>query len=176
MAGMLLTVADDIKNWKGKPKELIVFLSEKTVKQETPIQEALELLNGGSKTEKGIAADVIEGVSKAKPELLRPYIPQLIEHINDKVPKVKWGIPEAIGNLSQKYPEESAKAVPNLLTNTKDESTVVKWCAAFALSEIAKNNISIQDSLVPKMKQIAEDEKNNGVRNVYLKALKKMKK
>lgn len=171
-----MAVADEIKNWQGKPKELIVFISDKIVKEDRDFPQILKLLESGSKTERGIAADIIEQISMTKPELLKPHIKVLVGYINDRVPKVKWGIPEAIGNLAQKYPDETVEAVPKLLINAKDDSTVVKWCAAFALGEIAKNNLSIQDSLVLKITEIANAERNNGVRNVYLKAIKKIKK
>jgi hypothetical protein len=85
-------------------------------------------------------------------------------------------VPESIGNLAQKFPKEVEKAVPKLLVNTKDESTVVRWCAAFALSEIIKNNPGVREELVPKIEGIIKNEKNNGVKNVYLKALKTINK
>ena len=96
--------------------------------------------------------------------------------LTTKFPRVKWGVPESIGNLAQKFPTEVEKAVPKLLVNAKDESTVVRWCAAFALSEIAKNHPKVRKELVPKIEGIIKNEKNNGVKNVYLKALKTIKK
>jgi hypothetical protein len=171
-----LQVLEEIRNWKGKPKELVVFLSEQSVTDPALIGQVIEGLKSGSKVETGTCADVIEEVSKTKPELLEPYINDLINQINSKIPRVKWGAQEAIGNLSAKYPAETEAAIPKLLANTKDKSIVVKWCAAYAISEIAKNNPATRASLVPKMKQIAETETNNGVKNVYLKAIKKIDK
>lgn len=169
-----MEIEKEIKNWKGKPKELLTFLTEKIATDNGLFPQVINLLKTGSKVEKGTSADIIEQVSIDKPELVAPYFDELIDYINYDLPRVKWGIPQAIGNLSKKYPIEAEKAIPKLLINTKDESTVVKWCAAFAISEIAKNNVSAQSILVPKMQEIAEAEKNNGVRNVYLKALKKI--
>jgi DUF1680 family protein len=81
-------------------------------------------------------------------------------------------VPETIGNLAQKDPTEVEKAIPNLLVNTKDKSTVVRWCAAFALTEITKSNPAIRKELDQKIEEIVQNEKNNGVKNVYLTALK----
>jgi len=169
-----LEIADEIKSWKGKPKELVTFLTEKISSNNALFPQVINLLKTGSKVEKGTSADIIEEVSIGNPELVAPYIDDLIGYINYDLPRVKWGIPQAMGNLSKKYPLEAEKAIPKLLVNTKDESTVVKWCAAFAISEIAKNNPSAQATLVAKMQEIAKAEKNNGVRNIYLKALKKI--
>lgn len=82
-------------------------------------------------------------LSKGKPEIVAPYIDDMIDYINYKAPRVRWGVPETIGNLAQKYPTEVEKAIPNLLVNTKDKSTVVRWCAAFALTETASHAYSI---------------------------------
>ncbi len=169
-----MEIAEEIKSWKGKPKELVIFLTEKIARDNSLFPKVINLLKTGSKVEKGTSADIIEQLSIDNPELVAPYINDLIDYINYDLPRVKWGIPQAIGNLSKKYPIEAEKAIPKLLINTKDESTVVKWCAAFATSEIAKNNTSAQSMLLPKMQEIAEAEKNNGVKNVYLKAIKKI--
>lgn len=169
-----MEIAEEIKNWKGKPKELVTFLTEKIAADHALFSQVISLLKAGSKVEKGTSADLIEEVSIDNPELVAPYIDDLIVYINYDLPRVKWGIPQAIGNLAKKYPVETEKAIPKLLVNTKDKSTVVKWCAAFAISEIAKNNMSAQSMLLPKMQEIFKAEQNNGVKNVYLKAIKKI--
>ncbi|MFH1602260.1 MAG: hypothetical protein ABIB61_04890 [Candidatus Shapirobacteria bacterium] len=95
------------------------------------------------------------------------------------MPRVKWGAPEAIGNMAKDYPDKVAKAIPNLLKNTTDDktnTTVVKWCAAFALTEIAKHNPKTRKQLVPIFQKIINKEQNNGVKNVYVKALKAIEK
>ncbi len=114
-------------------------------------------------------------ISASNPEILAPHVDTLLEYINYELPRVKWGVPEAIGNMSKDYPEKTVKAIPSLLkniTNDKINTTVIKWCAAFALAEIAKNNPKTRKQLLPIFKKIIKSEKNNGVKNIYLKALK----
>jgi DUF1680 family protein len=164
-------VTDEIRNWKGK-KELVSFLTEIIEKDAKLFSQLIEFFKSGSDVEKGTAADVMKHVSKDKPEIVAPYIDDLVDYINYKAPRVKWGVPETIGNLAQKYPTEVEKAIPNLLVNTKDKSTVVRWCAAFALTEITKSNPAIRKELDQKIEEIVQNEKNNGVKNVYLTALK----
>ena len=118
-------------------------------------------------------------VSEQKPEILAPYIDTLVEYINHKAPRVKWGVSEAIGNLALKYPDEVVMAIPFLLRNTvgnETNTTVIRWCAAYSLSEIAKHSAKARNALVPEMKNIIIKEKNTGVRNVYVKALKLLEK
>ena len=157
---------------KRKPKEKVTLLIENIKSNKVLLGELMEVFKTGSDVEKGACAEVMQQVSKDHPEIVFPYLDILIEYINYQAPRVKWGVPESIGNLAQQYPAEAAKAIPNLLQNTKEESTVVRWCAAFALAEIAKYNIEAQNDLVPLFKKFIQEEKNNGVRNVYIKALK----
>jgi HEAT repeat protein len=89
-----------------------------------------------------------------------------------QAPRVRWGCPESLGYIAQKYPDQVGKAIPKLLENLNDKSTVVRWCAAFALAEIAKYNVAKQKELVELFQGLIQAEPNNGVRNVYVKALK----
>jgi hypothetical protein len=159
-----------------KPKERVTLLTENIKSDNKLFDELIEVFKTGSDVEKGACADVMQQVSKSHQEIVFPYLDLLIEYINYKAPRVKWGVPESIGNLAQKYPAEAARAIPHLLRNTKEESTVVRWCAAFALAEIVKYNIEARNELAPLFKRFLEEEKNNGVKNVYVKAIKFMEK
>ena len=155
-----------------KHKEKITKITEEINKNNELFKELIELFRTRNDVIKGTCAEVMKFVSQKTPQVFLPYIDELIEYINYKAPRVKWGIPESIGYLAKTYPDEVAKAVPKLLENAKNKSTVVRWCAAFGLTNIAKNNLKLQDGLVEKFNQLIEIEQNNGVKNVYLKALK----
>lgn len=167
-----MNVLDEMQNWKGKPKELIVYLSETVKKNPQLFPELIEILKTGTDPQRGTSADVIEALSKENPGAVAPYIDALIGYINYKAPRVKWATSETIGNLSKNYCTETERAIPNLLANTADKGTVVRWAAAFALGEIAKNCPAARANLLPKIDEILKTEDNNGVKNVYVKALK----
>lgn len=167
-----MKIIDEIRNWSGKPKELVTFLTKSVKEDKTLFAQLVDCLKNGSDVEKGMCADVMKNVTKYEPEIAIPYIDEIIEYVNCKVPRVKWGVPESIGNIAQKFPDNVEKAIPKLLINTEDKSTVVRWCAAFAISEIVKNNPKIRKELNSKIEVIVKNESNNGVKNVYLKALK----
>ncbi len=166
------TVIKDVLQSEKKHKEKVTILTERIKEDEKLIDALFDLLKTGNDVEKGTSAEVMKFVSKDKPELMKPYIDTLVEFINYKAPRVKWGAPESIGNLAQKYPKEVEKAIPNLLKNTKEKSTVVRWCAAYALTEIAKYNSKKQGDLILIFNKIIKSEQNNGVKNLYIKALK----
>lgn len=155
-----------------KPNKKLSALVQAVTQKTISAKEFIEYFRSASDVEKGTCADAMKHISKEKPEILAPYIDELISYVNYDAPRVKWGVPEAIGNLAQRYPKEVEKAIPKLLVNTKDKSTVIRWCAAYSLTEIAKNNGRTRSELMPFFESMVEKEDNNGVRNVYLKAIK----
>jgi len=172
-----MNIQETITNWDRKPKELVEFLTKNILKDSKLFSQLIDVLKNGSDVDKGTCADVMKHVSEEKPEIFLSYINVLVEYINYKAPRVKWGVPESFGNIAKKYPKEAEKAVPYLLKNTienKDNTTVIRWCAAYGLSEIAKSTKNKE--LIKKIEDISKKEKNNGVKNVYLKALKMINK
>ncbi len=169
-----MQILEEIRNWEGKPKELIINLSEEAKKKPELLEQVEEGLKQGSKVEKSICAEVMEYVSKDKPELVVPYLNTVIDYLDSDASRVKWETARVIGNVSSVSPDKVTEDIPKLMTNTEDKSTVVRWSTAFDLTEIAKNNASVRDELVSKFKEIVKREDNNGVRNVYLKGLKEI--
>jgi hypothetical protein len=167
----------EIFDSKRKPKEIVSGSAERILQNPKLFDELMTILKTGSDVEKGTCADIMKHVTAEKPEIAEPFIEELISFINYKAPRVKWGVPESIGNIAKKSSQKVEKVIPFLLKNTpenKDNSTVIRWCAAYALSEIAK--ASGDKNLLTKIKDISEKENNNGVKNVYLKAIKLIEK
>lgn len=164
----------EILSSKMKPKEKVSLMAEKIKADKKLFHELAEILKAGSDVDKGTCADVMKHVTMGNPEIALPYLDDIIAYINYEAPRVRWGIPESIGNMAKIYPKEVEKAVPKLWINTKDDSTVVRWCAAFALCEIAKYSDDLRTVLTARFEETIKQEKNSGVRNVYLRALKFM--
>jgi len=167
-----MKILEKIRSSDKKPKELVAYLAEEIKKDESLFSQIIEGLTGGSEVERGTCADLLKQVTKDKPEYALPYLKTIVENITCKLPRVKWGTSEAIANIAQKFPQKAQLAIPNLLINTQDPSTVVRWCAAFGLTEIAKNDQKSAKKLMPKFRDLVAKEKNNGVKNVYLKVFK----
>jgi len=167
-----MSTIERILKSRNKPKEKVDTLAKEVKENRISIKQLIAYFEIGSVSEKGSCIEAIERIAREKPEIILPHIDFIIDHINDQAPKIKWETARVIGNLSLKYPNEVAKAIPKLLLNAKDAGTVVRWSAAFALTEIAKNHLKLRKELVPRFKEIAEKEKNKGVKNLYVKALK----
>lgn len=167
-----MKILEEIRKSNNKPKELVLSLSNIVKKDKSLLKQFEVCLKAGNTAEKGICMEVLEFVSQEKPEFARPYIEVVIKYLADPAPKVKWEAARVIGNISSRFPAETLKAVPNLIKNTGDKGTVVRWSAAYALSEILKSNKTVRSKLLPQVESLLKNEKSNGVKNVYLKALK----
>lgn len=78
-----------------------------------------------------------------------------------------------IGNLAKRFPNKLDIAIKKLLKNTNNESTVVRWGSAYALSRIIVLPQLAKTDLFNEINEICDKEQQNGVKNQYLKALKK---
>jgi hypothetical protein len=166
---------DDVLSLDIKPKEKMDKISDLVIAEPTRITQVIQNFIKGSDVDKGTYATVLKQVSSSNPEIIEPYLEDLFPYINYKANRVKWGIQETVGNLAEKYPIKVEKAIPYLFENTRDKSTVVRWCAAYALSRIMLYNIGQRDELLKRIEQILIEEKNNGVKNVYLNAVNQIK-
>jgi hypothetical protein len=77
-----MNVTDEIRNWKGTPNELVAFLTESIERDEKLFAQIIEILKSGSDVDKGTATDVMKHVSKNKPEMVAPYVGDLVDYIN----------------------------------------------------------------------------------------------
>jgi hypothetical protein len=100
---------------KIKPKEKVDKITGMVMEHPSKINELIQNFKLGTDVEKGTYATVLKQVSEKNPEIIEPYIEELFEYINHKSNRVKWGIPETIGNLAEKYPHSVEKAIPHLL-------------------------------------------------------------
>ncbi len=165
---------EEIKAWDKKPKELLLHLASLIKKDEKLLADFNQSLEEATDSQKGTCVEALEHVSQEKPKLAIPHLNNIVHCLKDNAPRVKWEAARIIGNIANKFPKEAAKAIEALLVNTKDKGTVVRWSAAFALGEILKSNKTARIKLLAKIKKIIQKEENNGVKNVYLRALKEV--
>jgi hypothetical protein len=168
---------DELLRMKIKPKEKQVKLVESVCNDTVSMKEFMDFFMNASDVDKGTCADCMKHVSEKRPEIFSGYIDVLIPFINYRVPRVKWGISQAIGNLGRYYPGKVETAIPALLKNTasnETNTTVIRWCAAYGLTEIAMHNTKSHAKLLPVIKRLLKKEKNNGVKNVYMKAINRI--
>lgn len=170
-----MQIIEEIRNSKRKPKELVAYLADRVKRDKSLFDQLLEGLEHPKIPLRGLCAEVMAEVTKEKPELFPAQgCDAVIRHLADKAPRVKWETAQLVGNVAAVWPEKAGAAVPALLLNADDEGTVVRWSAAYALTRIAGHNAKLRRGLIQKMEAILKKESNNGVKNVYLKGLKKI--
>ena len=81
-----------------------------------------------------------------------------------------------VGNLASQYPQAVRDCIPALLDNAKADGTVIRWGSAYALSRIILLEEYRNTDLYEVLVTICDNEQENGVRNQYIKAFKKIKK
>lgn len=167
---------EEILQSNSKPKEKITLLAKEIKKDKKFIGEVVGYFESATTGDQGHLIESLEYASQDNPELVVPHLDFVIGHLGDDSPRIKWECARIIANLASKFSDKTEKAIPLLLKNTKDKGTVVRWSVAFALGEIVKNNFKVEKILLPKIKELVKKESNNGVKNVYLKALKVIEK
>ena len=165
----------EILKLKEKPKQKLTLLVTILNEEETALNELIKCFDKVSDSERGYLMEALEYITKENPNFGKHCLGFVIKYLNYNAPRIKWETSRIIGNVAQNFPDKIKQAIPKLLENTKDEGIVVRWSAAFALTEIAKSNSKLKRELIPEFTKILAGEKNNGVKNIYLKYLKDVK-
>lgn len=169
-----MRLVERLRGSELRAKELSSFLSKEIVKDRDLLEglaDDIDLLND---VEKGILLEAIEYATNIDPEVVEPVLEVVFECLKCEAPKVKWEAARVVGNVAHLFPDEVSRFVPRLLENTRHRGTVVRWSTAFALGEIIKHDMKTRHGLLPEVEKILKREKNNGVKNVYKKALKSL--
>jgi HEAT repeat protein len=166
----------EIVKSKNKPKEKTAILSGALKNDNKIINELIAYFPTAPIAERGLCIEAISEITKEDPKFADCCLEFVVAQINDKAPRVKWEAATVVANAAVLFPERVAKAIPALIKNTEDEGTVVRWSAAKGLTEIAKNYPESQKKLLGMFAKIIEVEDNNGVKNIYVKALKAIEK
>lgn len=170
--------------------KLIDILSDKSIKKiDARIMIIEGILNGTNTIEEIVLAsqelkdnkistilEAIEEISnKGLIVLSLDYLEFAKRYISSKDNSCKREASRIVGNLAYLYPMEVRDCIPALLDNTKDDGTVVRWGSAYALSRIILLESYYNTDLYETLLYICDNEKENGVRNQYIKAFKKIK-
>jgi len=171
---MALNIVEEIRSTEKKSKERILTLAAEVIQHKALMEELLRGLALPEVPVRSMCAEIMAVVTQRNPELFPAHgVDELIRSLGDKAPAVKREIAQVIGNIAAVFPNQTGLAVPALLRFTDDAGTVIRWSAAYGLTRIVLANSRLRSGLLRKIRSILENETNNGVKNVYLKGLKK---
>lgn len=135
------------------------------------ISEACEIL---PEKKVSLLLEAIEEVSRSKELTLEAdYLDLAEKYILSSDNSCKREASRIVGNLANKYPTKLDDAIVALLKNTDNEVTVIRWASAYALSRIIVIPQYAKSSLFEQISDLCAREEENGVKNQYIKALKK---
>ena len=138
------------------------------------ISEACESL-----TEKNISLllEAVEEVSRSKDFTLEAeYLDLAEKYILSPDNSCKREASRIVGNLANKFPTKLENAITALLQNAGNDSTVIRWASAYALSRIIMIPHYAKSPLFEQISDLCAKENESGVKNQYIKALKKVEK
>ena len=138
------------------------------------LKEIRELLAQIDATQAAVLFEAMEAVTNADAKIADvEWLHVAEDAILANSNSVKREASRIVGNIAHRFPDELGTAIGRLLVNSSDPGTVVRWSSAYALAKIIVLPRHATSDLFERLTEIANDEANNGVKNQYLKALKK---
>lgn len=158
-----------------KTKAKVKRIGEWLLDGSLPIDELLVFSENQTKPIKASCIEAIEYATKKQPEIADETVFLfIVKTLKEDEPRIKWESAKVIGNTAKLFSSDLSNSIKNLLANAKSEGTVVRWATAFALGEILKLKLEYNKTLLPEIQKLSDNEKDNGVKNKYLNALKKV--
>ena len=171
---VLLELFQD-KTLKATQKRKVII--DALVKKELSIEDVKKSCDILKDKELAIILEAIEEITnKGYMEADIKYLLFAQDYILSHHNAIKRESSRIIGNLAVQFPDNLENAINCLIENTRHEGTVVRWGSAYALSRIIVLPQFANTALYETLMSIAEKETESGVKNQYVKALKKAKK
>lgn len=172
-----MQIENILMNKANKPKDNLETLVNHIQRYDIFLGELVDYAKNAKEAHKATCIEALEYITKENPGFIDKSVFHFVcDNLLDKSPRVIWESSKVIGNTAKIFPDLALEVVGKLLANAEYNGTVVKWSTAYALSEIYLLKTAINADLEPALKNIADREENNGVKNIYLKAFKKMEK
>lgn len=138
------------------------------------LNELVTICNSLNDKQIAIILEAIEEITNKKiKQLDSAYIDFVEKYILSDNNSCKREASRIVGNLAEQYPNKLDSVIKCLIKNTTDVSTVVRWGSAYALSRIIVLTEFANTGLFDAVSDICDKEQENGVKNQYVKALKK---
>lgn len=163
------------KSLKGAEKRAVIISA--IVNDSISLNEIMNVSDSLSEKHIAILLEAIEEITNKKLKKVDSSCIAFAEkYIFSDSNSCKREASRIIGNLAEQYPKELNSAIKYLILNTNSENTVVRWGSAYALSRIIVLSEFSNTNLFKEISDICDKEQENGVKNQYVKALKKVTK
>lgn len=172
-----MTIPEIMNNKSLKRLEKRTFLAEAIINRECNFSIILEACESLPEKNISLLLEAIEEVSRSKEFTLdADYLDLAEKYILSSDNSCKREASRIVGNLANKFPTKLDNAIAALLQNTKNDGTVIRWASAYALSRIIILPQYAKSPLFEQISDLCAKENESGVKNQYIKALKKAEK
>jgi hypothetical protein len=124
-----------------------------------------------------IILEAMEEITRSQPDVATlDWLLFSEQYIDAQSNSLKRESSRVVGNVAHIFQDSLTVSIQKLLKNTNNEGTVVRWGSAYALGKIIALPRYACSDLFDTLAQLCEQESENGVKNQYVKALKKAEK
>jgi hypothetical protein len=139
-AGTLEKLAGGDRRSIGRSDEVV----NQVLKDSSQFADVFNAMLSDDDVVRARAADAVEKITRARPDLLLPYKKQLLQQIALlEQQEVRWHVAQMLCRVPWN-PKERARAVEVLLGYLRDKSRIVVTFALQALSDLAKNDKNLR--------------------------------
>ena len=172
-----MTIAEIMNNKSLKRLEKRNCLAEAIINREFNFPVVLEACESLPEKNISLLLEAIEEVSRSKAFTLEAdYLDLAEKYILSSDNSCKREASRIVGNLANKFPTKLENAITALLQNAGNDGTVIRWASAYALSRIIMIPHYAKSPLFKQISDLCAKENESGVKNQYIKALKKAEK
>lgn len=138
------------------------------------IDELIAISNSIDDKKLATVFEAMEEITRTQPEIATlEWLSFSEKYIDSASNSLKRESSRIVGNIASIFEKNLDISIQKLLKNTCDDGTVVRWGSAYALARIIVLPCYANTPLFDSLMYISENETNKGVKNQYLKALKK---
>lgn len=150
------------------------LLTSELLSNSITIPSLIEFMQRCKDTEKATCLEALEHFTLTQPNGIDDVtFAFVVSCLSADAPRVKWEAARVIANSAAYHKPLLETALPSLLNNAVHPGTVVRWSAATALGAIALAGTSVNETLLPALQNLMENEEKNSIRKIYQQALKK---
>lgn len=171
-----MTINELFANKTLKPKEKTERLCQLLDAGDIRVNDLITFADRAKDAERATCIESLEYMTQKDASAIDVKVLEwVVAQLNAKAPRIKWESARVIGNTIALHPKIAERAIPGLLDNTTNDGTVVRWSAAYALGEILKLKLPINQTLLPAINKIMDQEEKNSIKKIYAAAIKKAK-
>lgn len=171
-----MTISELFADKTLKPKEKTEKLCQHLDAGDIKVSDLMAYADKAKDAEKATCIESLEYMTKKDAATIDLKVLEwVVTQLGAKAPRIKWESARVIGNTIALHPKVAEHAIPGLLDNANNDGTVVRWSAAYALGEILKLKLTINETLLPALTNIMDQEEKNSIKKIYAAAIKKSK-